>query len=106
MKFIAVLPFVLLLTLPCLAQNGQPLPAGMRHAQELQVQNERPLPGPGSGQADALALRREADELANLAASVPSGVQNINKGLLEKDLIQKLKQIEKLSKRLRSELAH
>jgi ribosomal protein S15P/S13E len=103
-KFISVLPFVLSVTLLCVAQNGQPVPAGIRHAQELQAQNERPLPEPGSGHVDVLALRREADELANLAAAVPSGVQNVSKGLLEKDLIQKLKQIEKLSKHLRGEL--
>jgi hypothetical protein len=51
-------------------------------------------------------MRGEAEQLASLAASVPPDVQNANKGLMSKDLIQKLKQIEKLSKHLRSELGH
>ena len=50
------------------------------------------------------ALAREADELATLAASVRPDVHNLSRGILAKDLAQKLKQIEKLSKHLRSEV--
>jgi len=80
----------------------------MRHAQELENQNDRGFPPPGLLRLsiDTVALRRDADQLANLAASVPPGVQNVSKGLLAKDLLQKLKQIEKLSKHLRSQLDH
>jgi len=49
-------------------------------------------------------LLREAYELANLADEVPSSVQQANKGLLPKDLNERLKRIEKLSKQLRREL--
>ena len=92
--------------LVCAGQNPRPVPAGMRHAQELEAQNEK-----GFAPADARRhgptieqLKGEADQLAGLAASIPQGVQNAGKGLLEKDLLQKLKRIEKLSKRLRNEL--
>jgi hypothetical protein len=53
---------------------------------------------------DPVRLQRDADDLARTAQSIPSDVANIRQGTLPKDTIQKLKAIEKLSKRLRSEL--
>jgi hypothetical protein len=43
--------------------------------------------------------------LVVLSQSVHSGIDSVEKGMLPKDLTEKLKQVEKLSKRLRSELA-
>jgi len=40
-----------------------------------------------------------------LAQSVPSQIQQVQRGVLPKELIDKLKRIEKLSKQLRSELS-
>lgn len=102
MKFtLTVLALVLCSCLLSVAQTAA-LPPSMRHAQELQTQNEttfdrRTPPSPES-------LRAAADELARLAQSIPVDIQKVNNGLLSKDLAQKLKQIEKLSKRLRTEL--
>ncbi len=93
--------FVLSLGLPCMSQGPRPLPPQMRHAQELEAQNETVVSRPS---VDAATLRHEAGQLADLAASVPRDIQNASKGLLSKDLIQKLKQIEKVSKHLRREL--
>jgi hypothetical protein len=53
---------------------------------------------------DPEKLQRDADDLARAAQTIPSDVANIRRGTLPKDTIQKLKEIEKLSKRLRSEL--
>ncbi len=53
---------------------------------------------------DPEKLQRQADELARAAQSIPSDVASVRKGMLPKDVIEKLKQIEKLSKHLRSEL--
>jgi hypothetical protein len=50
-------------------------------------------------------LRHDADELAYLAQSVPVDVDKTAKGLLPKDLGQKLKRIEELSKQLRTRIA-
>ena len=50
-------------------------------------------------------LQNEARELSELAQSVPVDVQHVNQGMFPKDTIEKLKRIEKLSKRLRGELA-
>lgn len=53
---------------------------------------------------DLAQLQRDADLLARTAQTIPSDVANVRKGTLPKDVIAKLKQIEKLSKHLRSEL--
>ena len=53
---------------------------------------------------DLVLVQREADVLARTAQTIPSGVANVSKGTLPKDVIEKLKQIERLSKHLRSEL--
>jgi hypothetical protein len=53
---------------------------------------------------DLVEVQREADVLARTAQTIPSDVADVSKGMLPKDVIEKLKQIEKLSKHLRSEL--
>lgn len=53
---------------------------------------------------DAAQVQQEADDLARMAQTIPADVASIRKGMLPKDVIDKLKQIEKLSKRLRTEL--
>jgi hypothetical protein len=54
---------------------------------------------------DPVKLQRDADDLARIAQSIPTDAASVRQGMLPKDVIQKLKQIEKLSKRLRGELA-
>jgi hypothetical protein len=104
---LTALALVSFFSLLCMSQNSRALPPHLQHAQELQVQ-EGGFPPAGSlhSSANPESLRLEADQLAQLAISVPADVRNVNKGLLSKDLAQKLKQIEKLSKRLRAELNH
>ena len=55
-------------------------------------------------QVDSDQVRRDAAELAQLAAGIPPDVAQATKGVLRKDLKDRLKRIEKLSKRLRAEL--
>lgn len=50
------------------------------------------------------AMHRDADELSALSVSVQSDLQQLQHGLLPKDLDQKLRKMEKLSKRLRGEV--
>jgi len=54
---------------------------------------------------DFAKVKGDVDELLILSQSIHSGIDNVGKGMLPKDLIDKLKQMEKLSKRLRNELA-
>ena len=57
-----------------------------------------------SRRLDLAQLQREADDLAATAQTIPTDVASVRKGMMPKDVIQKLKQIEKLSKHLRGEL--
>jgi len=49
-------------------------------------------------------LEQDAEELARLSATVPEQIKTVNQKL-PKDLSDRLKQIEKLAKRLRSEIS-
>jgi len=51
-------------------------------------------------------LKQDADQLATLAQLIPSDVDQTTKGILPKDLDQRLKRIEKLAKQLRSQISH
>ena len=84
-------------------RNG---PTGQRQADRAENQFEKTVPPPIHQQSsvDFAKLKSDADELIVLSQSIHSGVDNVQKGMLPKDLIDKLKQVEKLSKRLRSEL--
>ena len=72
----------------------------------LNTDNAPPTPAPETirRRIDPVKLQREADDLARLAQTIPTDAASIRQGRLPKDVIQKLKQIEKLSKRLRGEL--
>lgn len=50
------------------------------------------------------SIHRHAQELTALSISVQSDLQQLQKGLLSKDLAENLKKMEKLSKRLRQEM--
>jgi len=67
--------------------------------------NSDPIP-----QLDAEAVRRraihdDAQELASMSAALQADLQQLQKGILAKDLSQDLKKVEKLSKKLRQEVA-
>ena len=88
------------------AQSGRPIPPGVRQADQAEAQTEKNIPPPTTQRAhlDVAKLVQEADELARIAQTIPADVASIQKGKLPKDVIEKLKQIEKLSKHLRSQI--
>jgi len=55
--------------------------------------------------AAQVQLQKDAKELGELCASIPSDMDGVKQGLLPKDELEKLKRLEKLSKRVREELA-
>jgi hypothetical protein len=99
------LPFVLLAASLILAQ-AKPIPPGVRQADQAEAQTEKNVPPPMAQRAhlDLARLGQEADELAGIAQTIPPDVASIQQGKLPKDVIEKLKQIEKLCKRLRSQI--
>jgi hypothetical protein len=101
---------ILLLTLLVSASSGWAQhhlgPTGQRQADQAEDQFEKTVPPPVRQQSsvDFAKLKSDSDELIVLSQSIHSGINDVRKGMLPKDLIDKLKQMEKLSKRLRSEI--
>ncbi len=101
---------LLLFALPTYAQLGAPLgrcgpsppdpswPRNQLPSEQVSLETQK------RSTLDMLGLQRDAQELADLSASIPTDVKRVNRGLLPKDLVEKLKRVEKLSKHLRSEL--
>jgi len=63
-----------------------------------------PTPNPAARRLDTMTMEREARELAALASSIPADVEQLKKGLLPSEAVDKLKRIEKLSKQLRGQI--
>lgn len=83
--------------------NAPPRPPEVEHhlPGDEPPQPGQPAKPPKIDQAQA---KHDADELVKLAGEIPPAVEQANKGVLSKDLNERLKRIEKLSKRLRREL--
>jgi hypothetical protein len=87
------------------AKQARPIPPGIREADKA---SNAPLEPPlemKRKDAELAQLRQQAAELARLSQTVPQQIDQVAQGQLPKDLNGNLKQIEKLAKRLRSELA-
>jgi len=73
-----------------------------RNSPTDQPQEEKPQPV--RRKIDTEQIKRDADELAKLTEEVPPDVERAGKGVISKDLTERLKRIEKLAKQLRREL--
>lgn len=107
-----LLPFCMLLVAACILLTaglapgqGIPIPPGLRSGDKpLNTPMEEPAQ-PNRKKIDPKILTEEAGELARLSADIPAQIGQVNKGQLPKDLDEKLKKIEKLAKRLRSDVS-
>ncbi len=87
------------------SQTGTPIPPGHTAANRATRQAENvEAPAPPAKNVTAAQVLQQADELASLAQQVRADSEQATQGLLAKDLKDKLKRIEKLSKQLRQEL--
>jgi hypothetical protein len=102
----SILLFVLLVSASAAFAQRAMRPTGQRQADQAENQFERTVPPPMHQQAplDFAKVKSDADELVILSQSIHSGIDSVGKGMLPKDLLDELKQVEKLSKRLRGEL--
>jgi hypothetical protein len=96
--FIVVLG-VFLVAAPLASQNVNTM-----HPQQIEAQK---LPSPEDLRAKSASAQFQKDvkELAELCASVASDMDRVKQGLLAKDAPEKLKRMEKLSKRVREGLS-
>lgn len=107
MRIVIALFVVLFSARWSIAQGAHPRPPGLVQADQAEAQANKNMPPPQQQTASAVdeaKLQRDADELSSLAQSIPADITKVRQGMLPKDVTEKLKQIEKLSKRLRSEL--
>jgi len=84
--------------------SGAPVPRGYDPPPHTVYAPPDPSGSPAQ-QPHPAALQREAKELLELSQSLQPDIESLSRGLLPKDLVDKLKRIEKLSKRLRGEIA-
>lgn len=92
----------------CALSVGQSAKGEPSSAPQTATQETHPTAASSAGQSEAARreqLRRTAEELAALTRSIPADIDAANKGLLPKDVVEKLNRIEKLSKQLRKNLA-
>ncbi len=103
---ISIFLCVLLLSASAAFAQGPVPPDGHLQADRAERDFEKTIPPPIHQQAsvDFAKVKKDADQLLLLSQSIHSGIDDVGKGMLQKDLIDKLKQVEKLSKRLRSQL--
>ncbi len=87
---------VIAVTLP--SQN-----INLKHPEDIQVQ-KHPSPDDMRARVANLQLQKDAKELAELCSSVPGDMDAVKQGLLSQDMLEKLKRMEKLSKRVREQL--
>jgi len=96
-----VLVSVLFLAAPALTQQSKIYPGS--HYQMMDVKAEPPSEADLQA-AHAQEVRHDVQELFSLSAALQSDLQQLQKGMLSKDLGQHLKQMEKLSKKVRQEV--
>ncbi len=85
----------LLSTTALLGQNVNPM-----HPEEISAQKHA-SPDDMRARVANVQLQKDAKELSELCASVPGDMDGVKQGLMPKDLLEKLKRMEKLSKRVR-----
>jgi hypothetical protein len=86
-------------------QAGIPIPPGHVAANRATRNAENvEAPAPPAQNITAAQVLQQADEMLSLAQQVHADAERAIQGVLTRDLKDKLKRIEKLSKRLREEL--
>jgi hypothetical protein len=88
----------LLLTTPVGSQN-----VNIGNPQEINVQHH-PSPEEIRDRLSVFQVQKDAKELAEICALVTTDMDSVKQGLLPKDVTDKLKRLEKLSKRMRENL--
>ena len=97
-RLLCLLVGVVIIPVALRTQNVNPM-----HPEEIQVQKHA-SPEDMRARLANVQLQKDAKELAELCASVPGDMDGVKQGLLSKDALEKLKRLEKLSKRVREEL--
>lgn len=100
MKFCVLswLVLTILVAVPSKTQNVNPA-----HPDEITAQHQA-TPDEMRSRLAKVQVQKDAKELSELCGSLPADMDSLKQGLLPADTVEKLKRVEKLSKRLREEL--
>lgn len=96
---------LLLLGCVIVAAQQKPVPPGRTELKDYQAKHVDDPPQVALPRSDLGRLRQEATSLADLAQTIPHDIDSASKGVLSKDVLDKLRRIEKMSKDLRRALA-
>jgi hypothetical protein len=66
--------------------------------------DETHLPAATYAKPDPKLMMQQASDLQQLSGSIPPDIEKLSKGMISKDLSERLKKIEKLAKKLREEV--
>jgi hypothetical protein len=66
--------------------------------------DENHLPAATYARPDPKLMLQQANDIKQLSEALPPDIENLNKGMISKDLAERLKKIEKLAKKLREEV--
>jgi hypothetical protein len=104
-KLLWSLPLLLLFaSVEASGQHRPTYPHPPQAADTATVENVQSQPSQ-SAHLKPAQLRQEVQELSSLAQDLTQDIDAVNRGLLPKDTVDKLKRVEKLAKRLRKEIA-
>jgi len=96
-RFLSVLLAVIVLGSFSGAQHGHKEPTTV-------FTDENHLPAATYARPDPKLMLQQATDLKQLSEAIPPDIENLNKGMISKDLSERLKKIEKLAKKLREEV--
>ena len=100
-----LLTLAVLLATPTASQHHRPFPVPPEPADpQATAQPSQPNLAP-KARVNSAHLQQEVQELSSLAQDLTQDIDAVNRGLLPKDTVDKLKRVEKLAKRLRKEIA-
>jgi apolipoprotein N-acyltransferase len=104
-KLLCSVPLLLLFaSVEASAQHRPTYPHPPQAADTATVESVQPQLSPRA-QLDPAQLQQEVQELSSLAQDLTQDIDAVNRGLLPKDTVSKLKRVEKLAKRMRKEIA-
>jgi len=101
MRFFTPLCLALFAATAATAQQNQNLNVG--HPQEISVQHHA-TPEELRDRVAKAQFQKDLQELSELCNSVPHDMDGVKQGVLSKDVIDRLKRMEKLSKHVREQL--
>jgi CBS-domain-containing membrane protein len=104
LHWIVTLLLLLFVSMEAFGQRRTTYPHPPQAADTATVVNGQPQPSQRT-HLNPAQLQQEVQELSSLMQELTQDIDAVNRGLLPKDTVNKLKRMEKLAKRMRKEIA-